>query len=76
MWGMATVVNMRDAKSNLSRLAQRAASREEILIAKNGKPVGRLTRVTDASPGTLVGALKAKIHMADDFDATPAEFED
>jgi antitoxin (DNA-binding transcriptional repressor) of toxin-antitoxin stability system len=31
---MATVVNMRDAKSNLSRLVTRAASGEEILIAK------------------------------------------
>jgi len=36
---MATVVNMRDAKSNLSRLVTRAASGEEILIAKNGEPV-------------------------------------
>jgi prevent-host-death family protein len=72
---MATVVNMHDAKSNLSRLAQRAASGEDILIAKNGKPVARLTRVADASPGSLVGVLKGKIHMADDFDATPEEFE-
>jgi prevent-host-death family protein len=36
---MATVVNMHDAKSSLSRLVKRAASGEEILIAKNGKPV-------------------------------------
>jgi prevent-host-death family protein len=33
---MATVVNMRDAKSNLSRLVTRAASGEDILIANNG----------------------------------------
>lgn len=72
---MATIVNMHDAKSNLSRLAKRAAAGEDILIARNGKPVARLTRVSARNTKTLLGAFEGKIHMADDFDATPAEFE-
>jgi prevent-host-death family protein len=72
---MATVVNMHDAKSSLSRLVRRAASGEEILIAKNGKPVARLTRLSGPKSKTLVGAFAGKIHMADDFDAIAAEFE-
>ncbi len=72
---MATVVNMHDAKSSLSRLVKRAAAGEEILIATNGKPVARLTRLSGRKPTTLIGAFAGKLHMADDFDAIPAEFD-
>jgi prevent-host-death family protein len=72
---MATVVNMHDAKSSLSRLVKRAASGEEILIAKNGKPMARLTRLSEPKATSMIGAFAGKLHMAPDFDATPAEFE-
>jgi len=70
---MPKVVNMRDAKSNLSRLAKRAAAGEDIVIARNGKPL-LLTRVP-AHWSTPLGALKGMIHMAEDFDAILPEFE-
>ena len=40
-------VNMLDAKTNLSRLVEAVESGDEseILIARNGKPVARLTAV-------------------------------
>ena len=72
---MATVVNMHVAKSSLSRLVKRAASGEEILIAKNGKPIARLTRLSNRKPTGLIGAFAGKIHMSEDFDDIPAEFE-
>ena len=72
---MATVVNMHDAKSSLSRLAKRAAAGEEILIARNGKPLARLTRLKRRNSETLIGAFAGKIRMADDFDAIPAQFK-
>ena len=65
---------MRDAKNSLPKLAKRAAAGEEILIAKNGKPLARLTRLESPDSGTLFGAFAGKIHMADDFDKTPEEF--
>ena len=71
---MATIVNMHDAKSSLSRLVKRAASGEEILIARNGKPVARLTRLSSRKSSALVGAFAGKLHMADDFDSIPPEF--
>jgi prevent-host-death family protein len=71
---MATVVNMHDAKSRLSTLVKRAAAGEEILIAKNGKALARLTRLQSPDSGSLFGAFAGKIHMADDFDELPAEF--
>jgi prevent-host-death family protein len=72
---MATVVNMHDAKSNLSRLVKRAAAGEDILIASNGKPVARLTRISGRKPKTLLGAFAGKIHMTEDFDELPHGFE-
>ena len=75
MWGlMATVVNMGDAKRNLSRLIKRAAAGEEILIARNGKPLARLTRLESPDSRSLLGAFAGKIHMAADFDRLPEEF--
>jgi prevent-host-death family protein len=71
---MAMVVNMHDAKSSFSRLVNRAASGEEIVIAKNGKPVARLTRLRGRRTQSLIGAFAGKIHMAEDFDAIPREF--
>jgi len=54
---MATVVNMRDANSSLSRLVKRAAAGEEILIAKNGTPIARLTKLSNRKATTLIGAF-------------------
>jgi prevent-host-death family protein len=72
---MATVVNMHDAKSSLSRLVKRAAAGEEILIAKNGKPLARLTRLSNRKSAPMIGAFAGKLHMAEDFDEIPVEFE-
>ena len=72
---MSAVVNIQDAKSNLSRLVKRAASGEDILIARNGKPVARLTRLSNRKSTTLIGAFAGKLQMAKDFDAIPAKFE-
>jgi len=35
-------INIHQAKTHLSRLVERAAGGEEIIIAKSGKPVARL----------------------------------
>ena len=73
---MATVVNMHDAKSSLSRLVNRAAAGEDILIARDGKPVAMLTRIPVRRARLPVGVLKGKIRIADDFDAPLEEFKD
>jgi prevent-host-death family protein len=73
---MATVVNMHEAKSSLSRLVKRAAAGEDILIANHGKPIARLTRLPEARTKNPWGLYKGKIRMADDFDAPLEEFQD
>ena len=73
---MATVVNMHDAKSSLSRLVKRAASGEEILIANHGKPVAMLSRIPDRRKKVPWDIFKGRIEMADDFDAPLDELKD
>ena len=60
-------VNMHDAKTNLSRLVDRVAEGEEIVIARNGEPVALLTPFKPAV--RRPGRLKGRIRMAADFDA-------
>ena len=40
---MSTTINIHAAKTHFSRLVQRAARGEDIVIARNGKPVAKLT---------------------------------
>jgi len=72
---MATVVNMRDARSSLSRLVKRAASGEEILIANRGKPMAMLIRIPQRRAKLRWDIFKGKIEMTDDFDAPLGEFK-
>jgi len=65
-------VGMHEAKTKLSQLVERAAAGEEIVIARNGKPVARLVPVASTNSLAAVrGALRGKVHMANDFDELP-----
>lgn len=57
---MSELVNLYDAKTQLSRLIDRATAGEEILIGRSGKPLVRLVPVEDAlprEPGLLKGLV-------------------
>ena len=61
-------VNVPDAKTHLSRLLLRVEQGEEVVIARDGKPVAKLVPLDHGHPPEP-GALKGKIWMAEDFDA-------
>ena len=64
------IVNVHAAKTQFSRLLERAEAGEEIIIARGGKPVARLVALRGARrPARKPGLLKGRVHMADDFDA-------
>ena len=56
------VFNVHDAKTNLSRLLERVAQGEEIIIAKSGRPVAKLVRlaVEPRQPGRLKGSIRVR----------------
>jgi prevent-host-death family protein len=66
---MADTVNLYDAKTHLSRLVERAAAGEEIVIAKAGKPKAKLVPYQPPRKKRLGGQnLMGITYIADDFD--------
>jgi prevent-host-death family protein len=61
-------VNIHQAKTQLSRLVERAAAGEEIIIAKSGKPVARLVPYAPTSKPRRPGYLRGKIRIKKNFD--------
>ncbi len=75
-------VNIYDAKTQLSKLVDTAASGSDVIIARNGKPVARITALEQVKqPRYRLGLLEGEEGwLADDFDAplapqVLAEFE-
>jgi prevent-host-death family protein len=68
---MSIQVNVLEAKTQLSRLLDRAEAGEEVIIARAGHPVARLVPIARGALDTprVLGVLKGKGWMADDFDA-------
>lgn len=56
---MATIVNVHEAKTHLSRLLDRVRAGEEIVLAKAGEPYARLVpiRKSERVPGLAKGRL-------------------
>ena len=68
-----TVVNMHEAKTHLSRLVERVAQGEDVVIAKAGRPVARLVPYEESAEPRKPGAWAGKVWMADDFDELPPD---
>ena len=68
-------VNVYDAKTRLSQLIDKAASGEDVILSRNGKPLARITRLKEPAGHRIrFGVLKGKVRVAADFDeAFPAE---
>ncbi|EJN29617.1 antitoxin of toxin-antitoxin stability system [Pseudomonas sp. GM78] len=66
-------VNMREAKSQLSRLAERAWQGDKVVIAKAGKPYLYLLPHVETPRARKPGRLKGKIRMSAHFDKTPED---
>jgi prevent-host-death family protein len=66
-------VNVYEAKTRLSQLLDQALAGEDVIIARNGKPVVQLVPVQRTPVRRQPGAWKGKGWIADDFDETPDE---
>ena len=70
---------MREAKTHLSRLVERAAAGEPFIIAKAGKPLVKVIPLDSATEGrpSRVGFMEGMIKVPDDFDTMfAAEIEE
>jgi prevent-host-death family protein len=65
-------VGMHEAKTTLSKLVKRAEAGEEIVIARNGKPVARLVPVAGTNAlADVHGVWRGRVQISDDFDDLP-----
>lgn len=73
---MTDTVNLYDAKTHLSKLVDRAAAGEEIVIAKAGKPKARLVPYRIGRKRRGGRNLLGVTYIAEDFDAPlPSEIQ-
>lgn len=73
---MTEQVNIYDAKTHLSRLLERVEAGEEIVIARNGRPVARLVPAQRIRSPRRPGAWEGRGWIADDFDEPDQEMID
>jgi len=62
-------VNIHEAKTHLSRLLERVAAGEEVVIAKAGRPVARLVAYVQTPNRRLLGRDAGLFEVPEDFDA-------
>jgi prevent-host-death family protein len=62
-------VNIYEAKTQLSKLVDLASSGTDVVIARAGKPIARLTAVKKEKRPIVFGLLEGEGWIADDFDA-------
>ncbi len=60
--------NIHEAKTNLSKLIEKTQNGEEVIIAKAGKPVAKLSLYKEKLKKRKFGLWKGKVWMSDDFN--------
>ena len=70
-------VNIHHAKTHLSRLLEKVALGEEVVIAKAGKPIARLVPYGKAARNRVLGTAKGDFVVPKDFNKPlPKDVED
>jgi antitoxin (DNA-binding transcriptional repressor) of toxin-antitoxin stability system len=62
-----SVVTIHYAKTNLSRLIEKASEGEEAIIARGSKPVAKLIAVGEVKGKRQPGSLKGKLLVGPEF---------
>ncbi len=61
------VVNVHTAKTHLSRLIEQACAGEEVVIARNNRPLVKLVPIQPALPKRQRGSLEGQVVVPDSF---------
>lgn len=64
-----TIYNLYEAKTALSRLVDRAAGGEEIILSKAGKPLAKLVPFHRTPLPRQPGGWEGRMRISEDFDA-------
>jgi prevent-host-death family protein len=69
-------VNIHQAKTHFSRLLERVALGEEVIIAKAGTPVAKLVPLKNAAKKRVFGSAKGDFTVPANFNDPDPEIED
>lgn len=61
-------VNIHEAKTHFSKLLERVALGEEVVIAKAGKPIAKLVKLAETPKQRVPGSGKGDFVVPDDFN--------
>ncbi len=61
------MVNVHTAKTHLSRLIEQACAGEEVIIARNNRPLVKLVPIQPAQPKRQRGSLEGQVVVPDSF---------
>jgi prevent-host-death family protein len=67
------IANIHEAKTQLSKLVERALEGEEVIIARAGKPAVRLVPIRESDKPRRGGQWKGRVRIAEDFDDLPED---
>jgi prevent-host-death family protein len=68
--------NIAEAKARFSEIVRKALAGEEVVIARDGRPLVILLPIPAARGKRRPGTARGKVWIAPDFDETPADFEE
>ena len=71
-----TQFNIHMAKAHLSELIQKSMLGEEVIIARDNKPMVKLVAIHPPNPQRKLGFAKGMITIAPDFDEPLKDFSD
>ena len=70
---MSKMINIHEAKTHLSRIIDEVAAGAEVIIAKAGEPMARLSPIAATPRRKKLGLLRGRIKVPDDFNAPLAD---
>jgi prevent-host-death family protein len=68
--------DIHEAKTNLSRLLERMAAGEEVIISRGGEPIARLVPVGSPRIARVPNQYRGVMWVAEDFDDLPEDLVD
>ncbi len=71
-----SIINIHQAKTQLSALIAQVEAGEEVVIARANKPVARLVPVTAPASKRRLGEAAGLVEIMPGFDVLPDEFLD
>ena len=66
--------NIAEFKAHLSSLVNRALAGEEVIVARDNRPLLKLVPIEAAPARRQPGSAREVVKLAPDFDATPEDF--